>query len=139
MRDEKRRAVIQAKLDSVIGSLGEVAASDRAARCIVDLVCSDALQAESSAIFSPARVRSVQSVRPRNELCASLPIRYAARLLQGPPRGLKPNVHAAFGVHAVWNRARVQIAPPICVHVCSTSVPVTLNHGIFDGTDTGGA
>ena len=39
MRDEKRRAVIQAKLDSVIGSLGETGASDRAARFISDLIC----------------------------------------------------------------------------------------------------
>lgn len=38
MRDEKRRAIIQAKLDSVIGSLGEIGASDRAARYIADLI-----------------------------------------------------------------------------------------------------
>jgi len=40
MRDEKRRAVIQAKLDSVIGSLGETGASDRAAKFVAELVCS---------------------------------------------------------------------------------------------------
>jgi lipid-A-disaccharide synthase len=38
MRDEKRRATIRAKLDSVIGSLGEPGASDRAARYISELV-----------------------------------------------------------------------------------------------------
>lgn len=38
MRDEKRRAVIQSKLDSVIGALGETGASDRAARYITEIV-----------------------------------------------------------------------------------------------------
>jgi lipid-A-disaccharide synthase len=38
MRDEKRRAIIKAKLDSVIGSLGEIGASDRAARHVAELV-----------------------------------------------------------------------------------------------------
>jgi lipid-A-disaccharide synthase len=38
MRDEKRRAEIRAKLDAVIGSLGEPGASDRAARYISELV-----------------------------------------------------------------------------------------------------
>jgi lipid-A-disaccharide synthase len=40
MRDEKRRAVIQAKLDAVIGSLGETGACDRAAKLVAELVCS---------------------------------------------------------------------------------------------------
>jgi lipid-A-disaccharide synthase len=47
MRDEKRRAVIQAKLDSVIGSLGEVGASDRAARLVAELVCLQTPQAKA--------------------------------------------------------------------------------------------
>src|SRR4051812_18668489 len=38
MRDEKQRAEIRAKLDAVIGSLGEPGASDRAARYISELV-----------------------------------------------------------------------------------------------------
>lgn len=38
MQDEKLRAVIQSKLDSVIGALGETGASDRAARYITELV-----------------------------------------------------------------------------------------------------
>jgi lipid-A-disaccharide synthase len=38
MRNEKRRGAIQAKLDSVIRSLGEPGASDRAARAIVQLL-----------------------------------------------------------------------------------------------------
>ena len=38
MRDEKRRAAIQQKLDAVIGSLGETGASDRAARHVAELI-----------------------------------------------------------------------------------------------------
>jgi len=38
MHDEKGRAVVQAKLDSVIGSLGEAGASDRAAMHVAELI-----------------------------------------------------------------------------------------------------
>jgi hypothetical protein len=38
MRDEKRRGAIHAKLDSVIRSLGEPGASDRAAQTIVETI-----------------------------------------------------------------------------------------------------
>src|SRR5207253_2563653 len=56
-------------------------------------------------------------------------------VVQALPRGLYPHVQATVALQAVCQLAVEQTKPPIAWHVSSTSMGVTLNHGILPGAE----